>query len=129
MSELVINCVVSGTDTDGSIAVFEEVVEPNQGPPLHRHPNQVEIFHVVKGQFLFHLNGNEIIRGPGSVVLIPKGAIHAFKNIGEESGLLHFEMIPALNSEEGFYRMANEKIHDKASFFKEYGIEPLGPPL
>ena len=129
MSNLTINCLVSGNDTDGAIAVFEEIVEPGNGPPLHRHPNQHEIFHVIEGTFRFHLDGTEIERGPGAVVFIPKGSAHAFKNIGRENGILHFEMIPALNSEEGFYRLANEKIEDKASFFSKYGIEPLGPPI
>lgn len=131
MPNLPITCIISGKQTDGAVAVFEETIPPGEGPPLHAHRSQHEVFHIIEGTFRFQVDGEIIERGPGGSAVVPMGAAHAFKNIGETEGLIHFEMIPARNSEEGFGRMATERdqIEDMAAFFETYDIALLGPPL
>ena len=104
MDKLDIECIVSGTETDGSVAVFEEIVPPGWGPPRHTHREQLEIFHIIEGKIRFEVSGETFEREAGAAAVVPAGAIHSFRNIGEAPARIHFEMIPALRSEEAFER-------------------------
>ncbi len=131
MKELDIRCLISGEDTDGRVAVFEEVVQPGAGPPLHTHREQIEIFHIIEGQFRFQVDGKEMELAEGDSALVPMGAVHAFRNIGENPARIHFELLPALKSEESFRVICKEAdlITDPAAFFDEHGMDLMGPPL
>ena len=115
MNELEIECVVSGEETGGRVAVFEERVAPGGGPPRHVHREQLEIFHVLEGRLRFELDGESFERGTGELAVIPAGAVHAFRNVGPEPALIRFEMLPALRSEEAFRRLTDETIEEGAS--------------
>ncbi|MFT7488330.1 MAG: quercetin dioxygenase-like cupin family protein, partial [Candidatus Promineifilaceae bacterium] len=65
MTELNIKCLISGKDTDGRIAVFEEIVAPGAGPPRHTHRTQVEVFHVIEGTLRFEIGGETKDVGSG----------------------------------------------------------------
>ena len=129
MKKLDIKCIVSGEETGGAIAVFEEIVDPGIGPPRHTHREQIEIFHVIEGTIRFEVAGETFDREAGAAAVVPAGAVHAFRNIGETAARIHFELSPALNSEEGFAKLATEEITDVESFFDEYGMDLAGPPL
>src|ERR1700712_2689533 len=47
---------ISGKDTDGDLAIFEQTGStPKGGPPLHIHPLQDEMFYVIEGEYLFQV--------------------------------------------------------------------------
>ncbi len=131
MPKLNINCIVSGADTGGKIAVFEEIVEPGSGPPRHTHRSQLEVFHIIEGTIRFEINGQIVEVGSGSAAVVPAGAVHAFRNIGTSPARIHFELLPADKSEEAFARLISEgdSIEDVAGFFDEYDMDLVGPPL
>ncbi len=129
MPKLDIRCLISGRQTEGRTAVFEEIVDPGTGPPLHRHFEQVEIFHVIEGKLLFEVDGERIEREAGGTAVVPAGAAHSFRNIGEEKATIHYELLPALNSEEFFERILAAEAGDPESLFRKYGQELVGPPL
>lgn len=129
MIDLDIKCLVSGADTGGAVAVFEEIVAPGGGPPRHTHRDQLEIFHVIEGTIRFEVAGETFERGAGATALVPAGATHAFRNVGDAPARIHFELMPALKSEEAFERLVSETITDPAAFFDEYGMDLVGPPL
>jgi mannose-6-phosphate isomerase-like protein (cupin superfamily) len=123
--------LLSAEATQGLMAAFEETTTPGGGPPLHRHRDQLEVFHVIKGRHRFVVDGVETIAEPGACLVVPIGATHTFQNITTEEGILHFELLPAANSEDFFRRIAAgdfdpEKV---AEFFDAYGIVLAGPPL
>jgi quercetin dioxygenase-like cupin family protein len=67
------------------------VCPPGQGPGLHSHRQTYETFTVMKGRFEVSWNDD----GSGSTVLelfdtvsFPPGVCRAFRNIGEEEGIL-----------------------------------------
>jgi hypothetical protein len=101
------------------------------GPPLHNHRQQLEIFHIIKGQHLFRLGETEIIANPGECILVPAGLAHTFKNVDQEDGLIHFELLPSGSSEAFFERLAHafDEIGDMRAFFTEHAMDLLGPPL
>ncbi|EDY83045.1 Cupin domain protein [Verrucomicrobiia bacterium DG1235] len=126
-----ITCIIPSSQTEGQLAAFAENVPANVGPPLHAHRSQIEIFHVIEGSFLFVCDGQETTLGPGGSIVIPAKAAHAFKNVGSETGRIHFELLAAGTSEEFFKRLVEEaaSIEDIPSFFAQYDIDLLGPPL
>ncbi len=131
MKDLEISCLISGKETDGKVAVFEEIVAPGTGPPLHTHRHQTEVFHIMEGLFRFQVDGKQFELGSGDSAVVPEGVVHAFRNIGETPACIHFELIPALEAEESFRRLSEESdaITDVAAFFDEYGMDLKGPPL
>lgn len=126
-----IRCNIPAAATNGVLAGFEERTNPGAGPPLHTHRDQTEIFHIIHGRFLFALGDQRIEATTGDTVVVPPGAAHAYKNIGDTEGVLHFEMVPPGNTEEFFERLVNEfnAIEDHAAFFDAYGMDLNGPPL
>jgi quercetin dioxygenase-like cupin family protein len=129
MEKLDIKCIISGKETDGKLAVFEEIVAPGSGPPRHTHRNQFEIFHVIEGSLRFEVNGESFERTAGAAAVVPAGAVHAFRNIGATPAVIHFEMLPAGDSEEAFELMVGGAIDDVDAFFDKYGMDLSGPPL
>ena len=68
-----------------SVTVFLSVVEPGEGPPLHRHPYE-EVFVIHEGQATYTVGDTTLEVRAGQVVLAPAGMPHKFINSGE--GLL-----------------------------------------
>ena len=129
MQKLDIKCLVPGSKTGGVVSIFEEVVQPGIGPRRHTHREQTEVFHVLSGSVLFEIDGELTEVSAGGAAVVPAGAVHAFKNIGQDVATIHFEMIPSGMSEEAFERLVNEEISDPGSFFDQYGMDLIGPPL
>ena len=65
-----------GTD---HISHIEHHVRKGESPPLHIHEREDEIFHLLEGDFTFRQGDVEVKKGPGSVVVIPKGTPHTFR--------------------------------------------------
>jgi mannose-6-phosphate isomerase-like protein (cupin superfamily) len=55
--------------------------EPGDGPRLHRHPYD-ELWIVDDGHATFTAGDHELAADPGSVVVVPRGVPHAFRNTG-----------------------------------------------
>ncbi|MEM9357193.1 MAG: cupin domain-containing protein [Pseudomonadota bacterium] len=125
---------ITPEDTHGRFAVFEEEVPEGAGPPLHVHKTEDEQFTVLSGSLKFHCNGDELVVGPGTTVLIPAGARHAFKGVGPGSSTILVMLTPGHG--EGLFRdVAREKLDPHTDMARiteiaaEYGVEFVGPPL
>ncbi|NDV61927.1 cupin domain-containing protein [Puniceicoccales bacterium CK1056] len=129
MSKFNIKCLVSSIETGGKVSVFEEVVTPGSGPPLHTHEEQLEIFHVISGHIQFELEGERIDVYTGGTATIPPGKKHAFVNKSEKNSIIHFELLPSGKSEEFFERLVAGRFEDIPSLFEEHGLKLLGPPI
>lgn len=76
-------------------------------PPIHAHPNQEEIFQVVKGTAIFHFANNvKVVKSAGSEQIIPRGDYHTFTNHSttEPMMLEAWYAPPDLAREERFFR-------------------------
>ena len=59
--------------TGGRFTCFENLVAPKEGPPLHRHGREEEMWYILEGRFRFRADA-EIFQAPaGSFVFIPRG--------------------------------------------------------
>jgi len=57
---------------------------PGQRLSLQRHKYRSEHWHIVSGEALATLNGNEVILKPGDSIDIPQRSIHRIENIGDD---------------------------------------------
>lgn len=71
---------------DLGYCLVEVTTAPGAGVPPNSHPADNEVFCILEGTYSFTIDGKERIARSGEVVVIPNGAIHALKNIGEAPG-------------------------------------------
>lgn len=122
-----------GEQTNGTLTVFENVIAPSDGPPLHVHVSQDESWYVLEGELRFKLDGE--LRGApqGAFVFVPRGTAHCFQNVGEEPARIIVVFTPS--GMEGFFdRFAELPAGpvDPDVFRRlgaDVGMNVLGPPL
>jgi mannose-6-phosphate isomerase-like protein (cupin superfamily) len=66
-----------------NLAVIE-IAPQRGGPPAHRHRDEDDSFYVLSGELTFTVEGEEVVAGPGTFVLVPPGVEHTFRNDGDE---------------------------------------------
>ena len=93
----------TSADTDGELLEIELELSPDGAVPgAHIHPEQEERFEVVEGTMSFRMGLKKIVAGPGEVVTVPAGKVHAFKNAGEDTAKVRVQIRPALAMEQLF---------------------------
>ena len=50
------------------------------GPPAHVHDDEDDAFYILEGELVFEVEGDEIVAGPNTFVLVPPGVTHTFVN-------------------------------------------------
>ena len=127
--------LLSGADTGGTHAVFEDIVQPGVGPGRHIHHHQDETFLFEEGAFDVETAGVRHHMKPGDVGFVPKGTVHAFKNVGETPGRLRYVFTPAGSFEEmvrELYALSDgvqPDFDEMARVALKHGQEFVGPPL
>ena len=132
---ITLKVLLSGNDTNGNQAVFEDIVELGIGPGRHIHHHQDEIFFFLEGTFIAEVGGQMFDFKPGDVAFIPKGTVHAFKNVGDTTGRLRYIFSPA-NTIEAMFREFYEALEQgdlteerMSEISLRHGQEFVGPPL
>lgn len=133
---MTLKILLSSSDTNGLLAVFEDSVEPGVGPGQHIHHKQDETFIFLEGTFDVEIDGQVYRMSAGDTAFIPKGTKHGWKNVGGGIGRLRYIFSPALNIEQMFRDihsahelggMTEEVLKKLAADYPEQGV--LGPPL
>ncbi len=113
-----------GEDTGGEFAVVEATTPPQAGPPPHIHHREDETFWVLEGELEFMV-GDGTVRAPaGSLVHVPKGVPHTYKNAGETPARYVTTIRPA--GFEGFFFEVGERAQDPAAPPPDHGQEVIG---
>ncbi len=123
----------SAAETGGALGLFEGHVPPGDGPPMHLHGREDEVFHIVEGRFRIWCGGRTWDVEPGGVVFLPRGVPHTFRNLGPGTGRLLTTVVPG--GFEGFFPLVAERglsipgdmpaLQELAAAF---GLEFVGPP-
>ncbi|MEI4486990.1 cupin domain-containing protein [Frigidibacter sp. MR17.14] len=92
---------ISAEDTGGRLGVFEAEVPPGAGPPDHVHDREDEFFRVLSGRFAFWCNGARVDLEAGGLIVVPRGAVHRFQNVGDTPGEIMTLVTPG--GFEGFF--------------------------
>jgi quercetin dioxygenase-like cupin family protein len=95
--------------------LFDVVILPQGGPPPHIHHREDESFYLLRGQIEVFDDGRTIRATTGSFVHIPKGTVHAFKNVGKEPARMLVLVTPA----------GLDKFFEEMG---ETGTDPSSPP-
>lgn len=103
---------VTGKDTEERFALLEIDDPAGPGVPPHIHDREDETFHVLEGEFEFHVGGDIIKAGPGVTAHLPRGMAHGYKPVGAGRNRALVWASPA-----GIEHM-----------FVELGALPPGPP-
>jgi quercetin dioxygenase-like cupin family protein len=124
---------IGSADTDGGMAVFEQIGKsPNGGPPLHIHPEQDEFFHVLDGDYRFQVGEERFAASTGDTIFLPRGVPHAFIQLTEHARML-VTYQPAGDMEAFFAETAQwtapPSKEEVARVFLAHGMEVVGPPL
>jgi len=77
--------IKAGEDAGLRFGIFRSTFPPGAGMPfLHVHRSADEAFCILRGEAQFVLGAQEIRARAGSVVLIPAGVPHCFRNVGTD---------------------------------------------
>ncbi len=121
-------------ETNGSVSIFEDVVERGKTTPLHTHPEHDEVVYVLEGEVLIHTEGAQRAVRAGGLVVNPRGVPHALLGVSERARLLVI-LTPGTKAE-SFYRGASVPGTTGEVDFKKIGAMAketgataiLGPP-
>ncbi|GAB4449024.1 MAG: cupin domain-containing protein [Anaerolineae bacterium] len=86
---------VASQDTNGAYCLLEQQVSPGAGSPPHIIHNADKVIYVVNGRFAVLLGQETVQAEAGACVIIPRGVIHNFKNVGSEPGKILVSLNPA----------------------------------
>ena len=90
-------------ETNGEVLEFElELTPDGHVPGAHVHPMQQESFEVLEGTMKFRKGFRVVTVGPGDTVVVPRGTVHRFENVGGTTARVRVEVRPALRMEELF---------------------------
>lgn len=124
-----------GEQTKGAYSLFEQLLPPGVGMPLHIHHNEDETIFVLEGTLTIWVGKQRITAPAGTLVYAPRDIPHAFRCDGDGPARVQLTANPA--GFEGFILAAAEKNPPTAppdmekirQVAKKYGVDILsGPP-
>jgi len=129
----ILDVKISGTDTDGDLAIFEQTsLSPGRGTPLHIHHFQDEVFYVIEGTYYFQVGDEQFNLSKGDSIFLPRKVPHAWTQVSEK-GKMTVIFQPAGKLEEFFVTMSqldHEPTQaEMAKIFIDNDMEIVGPPL
>ncbi len=129
----VLDVKISGSDTDGELAIFEQTsLSQGKGTPLHIHHEQDEIFYVIEGAYKFQVGDDKYDLTTGESIFLPRKVAHAWTQVSEK-GKMTVTMQPAGKLENFFVTMAaldHEPTQlEIAKIFADNDMQVVGPPL
>ena len=82
MLGMLVTLKVESRMTNGAYAIFENVVPPGRGVPLHVHTWEDETLYGVEGNLQVVLGDRTQVTTAGDFVNMPRGVPHRFQNVG-----------------------------------------------
>ena len=103
---------VASEQTGGAYSLFEAVTQPHAHVPAHIHHREDECFYILKGDYVFQIEGHEVHAPTGTVCYVPKGTLHGHQNISQRQGSMLAWQTPGGLSEQ-FYEEVGEDATDE----------------
>lgn len=124
---------LGGNETGGALCLGLATTPPGVEPPLHVHSRDDEMFIIVSGEMAFYTPDGWHDVTPGTVVFMPRGTPHTFRNRGSTPSQ-HWVMTTPSGFEEFYARSADifaaKGPPDAAALrhtASDYGYTILGP--
>jgi quercetin dioxygenase-like cupin family protein len=136
---LAVRFLLTGDNSNGSIAAFELEVPGGQRlpAPAHSHDSYEETIYGVDGVLTWTVDGKPIDVGPGQALCIPRGAVHRFDNNGSRDVKALCVITPAAIGAEYFretFAVLNAAAGGPpdrakmAEIMRRHGLTPALPP-
>jgi quercetin dioxygenase-like cupin family protein len=107
MGQIEVIFLLTATDTNGSVAMFEFKVPVGAKVPLpHYHKDYDETIYGLEGVITFTVEGRAVNIAPGEACFIPRGAVHGFNNLKQVDAKALAVVTPALISPDYFRDIA-----------------------
>jgi quercetin dioxygenase-like cupin family protein len=133
--------LATGKDTNGKYALWENLVPPGGGPPLHVHSREEEGFYILEGEIKFQAGDQQIVATAGMFMNMSIGLPHSFKNESGKPAKMMIIVAPA-GLENMFLEAGaalpdgstnalpktQDEINKLVAIAPKYGIEILLPP-
>ena len=100
---------VAAERTGWAYSLFEVKVGTGGVEGPHIQHREDEYLYVIEGRFGFLVEGGASEAGPGTHLYVPKGALHAYENVGDAAGRLLVVHTPG-GSQESFLAAAGEPV-------------------
>jgi quercetin dioxygenase-like cupin family protein len=138
LGPLAVRFLVTGENSNGSIAAFELVVPGTQrlAAPAHSHDRYEETIYGIEGVLTWTVDGRPIDVGPGQALCIPRGAVHRFDNSGSRDVKALCVITPAVLGPQ-YFRESAEVINAAAGgppdhakmteIMRRHGLTPAAP--
>jgi len=83
-------------DTGRQFSIWESIVPPGRGAPMHTHTREDEAFYVLSGEVLMEVEGEaEPLRlTPGTFLFGPRNLRHGYRNVGTVTARLPVFAMP-----------------------------------
>lgn len=123
---------VDSKTTNGAAAVLRVFVPAGEGAAPHVHSREDEVFEVVRGHYRFRHGEHEVDAPVGTIVFMPRGIPHLYRNIANEPGEHVLTLIPG-GLENMFREVSSSNLElprdiDKyAEIALKYGVTLLPP--
>ena len=134
---------VSADEGRNGLSMLESLAPQGDSPPLHVHTSDVELFHVLSGELLLEVGGEELALAEGETALAPAGVAHTYR---VESAEARWLVVTVGGEFERFVRELSrpadadglpprsgpptaEQAEHLAAVGAKHGIEIVGPPL
>jgi quercetin dioxygenase-like cupin family protein len=108
LGPLGVRFLVTGEQSNGSVAVFELTVPAGQrlSAPAHSHDRYEETIYGLEGVTTWTVDGRPIDVGPGQALCIPRGAVHQFDNTSEAGATALAVVTPGILGPDYFREVA-----------------------
>ena len=136
---LAVRFLLTGEQSNGSVAIFELTVPAGEKlpAPAHSHDRYEESIYGLDGVMTWTVDGKQIELGPGQALCIPRGAVHRFDNYGIQEAKSVCVISPALLGPEYFREVAAVSNAagggppdraKMAEIMRRYGLTIVAPP-
>lgn len=120
------------SDTGDQFSIWESIVPPGRGAPMHTHSREDEAFYVLSGEVLFEVEGTrEPLRlGTGAFLFAPRDGRHGYRNVGTDTARLLVVAMPGAGLDRMFAAFAKvgeqnggaPAIQTIATIAEQYGV-------
>ena len=116
----------------GAFVVFQQVLPPDGGVPLHIHHSDEENILLIEGALDFQLDQEMFKVNPGDMVNMPRGIVHGFRNTSDRPAQVLFtvDLSPDSNYERMFKDLSELAPGDEAGMLRvsmENNVEFITP--
>jgi quercetin dioxygenase-like cupin family protein len=95
--------------TGGAYSLFEVVTQPEGGVLPHVQHREDESLYVLEGEYEFLVEGRTLRAGTGSLLYVPRGNLHAHKNVSAGLGRMLVSQTPGGLHERFFEEIGEER--------------------